>query len=297
MAAELTGLSIGGVSLLGFFEAGMNAFDHIETARAYGEDYQRFVLKAAVLRLRLARWANGIDLLSRAESVGTPEEANIAKLLLGNVASDIEKTGVFAKGDTVNDNSLPAVEDERQLTTIDELAKRVDSMAIRRHRKSTLGQKARWALRDHAKFKKLLENLNEHITELERLFPGHASLQDAEKRLAQEDATELVRASGNDIDDGASGETAVEVLVKATCDIDEQLMGGIEQAISHDGRRHVYNTVVNAEDTARVQMGDYVAPGQTATGTGHRYEGIMNSQGNAKVHMGDSFGGPQIFDM
>lgn len=51
---------IGGVGLLTLFDSCMNGFEYVDSAAAYGKDYQQAALRISLLQLRFSRWSKNV---------------------------------------------------------------------------------------------------------------------------------------------------------------------------------------------------------------------------------------------
>lgn len=276
--AEVAGLVIGGISMAALVDGCMKTFDRIESARTYGRDYQKAALRLSLLQLRLSRWVESVVETVHQQhliSIGTSQQAEQVKELLGDIGEAIERTGRFANRYDVDSSSPNPAQDEKEVATMETLTHRVKTMAIHRQRTSTFGQRTRWALRDQRKFKKLLESLTESISDLEVLFPPEqlSILAETQNQLAKKEASELVQPS--EVEEPDESKVVIAILEDATSDVDSTLRKAIESADqSKRVGRHNYGQI-NVTDTARIHVGDYVAPGQKATGAGHNY--VRNS--------------------
>ena len=283
--AEVAGLVIGGISMAALVDGCMRTFDRIESARTYGRDYQKAALRLSLLQLRLSRWVESvIDTVNQQQlvKIGTSQEAEQVKDLLGEIAEAIERTKRFA--DRYDDPTTPPAvsQDEKEIATMDSLAQNVKALAIHRQRHSSIGQKARWALRDQRKFKKLLESLTESISDLEALFPAARlpGIVEARDQLARKEASELIQPS--EFEEPGDPEIVVSILEDATTEVDDTLKKAVENA-EQNARpsRHKYGGI-NIADSVRIHVGDYVAPGMRATGAGHTY-GNLSATGTSRI--------------
>lgn len=295
---EVVGLVIGGVSLLTMFESGMNAFDHIETAKHYGGEYEKYSLKLALLHLRLGRWAKGVELASAVQAIGTPDEGEQAKELLAHILSEIQRTEAIAKRYNLKDKGTPPkTESDDKVDFIDSLVTKVSSLAIKRQKKSSITQKTRWALRDQSKFQKLLVDIDNDIKDLEDLFPTVVQTQVQE--LASVEAQELIGPSSvTETDDSsADATTRMALLAEGTEGIDNLLKSALEQTAPSRDKRVFSGNFLNS-DEAKVFIGTYVAPGNTASkaAADDEWNGNFWNKDKAKVHIGNKLGGTYVLD-
>ena len=296
--ATVAGLVIGGISMAALVDGCMRTFDRIESARTYGRDYQKAALKLSLLQLRLSRWVESIiEAVNQQHlvTIGTSQEAEQVKDLLGEIAESIERTKRFADRYDGPTTPPPVSQDEKEIATMDSLAQKVKTLALHRQRHSSFAQKTRWALRDQRRFKKLLDNLTESISELETLFPATRlpGVVEARDQLAKTEASELIQPSENE--EPGHAKIVVSILEDAATEVDDTLKKAVENADQNTRTgRHRYGGI-NVADSVRIQVGDYVAPGQRATGAGHLY-GNLTATGTSRVQYGDNFGGKSVFD-
>lgn len=298
--AEVAGLVIGGISMAALVDGCMRTFDRIESARTYGRDYQRAALRLGLLQLRLSRWRESVITAMyqhNVRTIGTSQDAGTVQDLLGDIIDDIERTEKFAERYNVADIAPGPSKENNELAAMESLSKRVQTLALHRQKSSTFGQKTRWALRDQRKFKKLLDSLSDSISSLETIFPAERlpGIVETQKQLALTEATKLIEPS--EIEEPDDDATLVAfVLEDAACDVDGTLKDAVKNASQKTRTgRHVFGDT-NFSDGARVQLGDYVAPGQRATGIGHTYGTMTAAGGSTRVHYGDNYGGRSVFD-
>jgi len=60
---EPISLTLSVLSVSGLFSAGLEAIDQFSAAKTYGEDYQLFVTKTNIERLRMVRWGQAVGLV------------------------------------------------------------------------------------------------------------------------------------------------------------------------------------------------------------------------------------------
>ena len=288
---RVAGLVIGGVALASLFETGMAAFDHIEEAKRYGGEYQKLVLKTSLLRLRLRRWADGVEFARTIQAFGSDFDGDDAKALLGHIARDIQDTERVARRYNFDEKALPASASDKKVDTLDYLATKVRAMAIRQQEHTSLAKKTRWALHDHGKFKELIESLDKHLTNLETLFTPEAKSKVLQ--VAKSQGEELIQASSVEEPSGNDA-TPIALLAEATEGIDDILKKALEKAAPAD-KQHIFSGEFLQSEEARVQIGDYVAAGHTAT-RNDKYSGRFDAKGKARALYGSNYGGKSVYD-
>lgn len=290
--AEVAGLVIGGVGLLGLVDSCINALDYVDAGRKYGKDYQKTALKISVLQLRLSRWKESVDIredvtgLSGRVQVATEEEAENVRELLGHIKADLKTAEETSQRYKLK--NAPPAEQGTEAATMETLSIRVRKMSLGRQNGSSFGQKTRWALHDKKKFGDLVSDLDGNINSLVTLFPAAMQKQ---TRLAKTELEEIIQPS--EIEEPVE---AAAILRETSEGIDAQLVAAIERAAAAaQGGINVNRSVV--EGQARVQYGDYIAPGERPGQ--HRANITVNdavARGNARAQFGNTFGGRYFLD-
>ena len=290
--AEVAGLVIGGVSLVALFETAMTAFDYIEVGATHGQAYNRHVLKERLLKLRLSRWERTVVTAVQASggySVGTPENGEEAKELLGYIATTIKETEAIAAKYKVKGTIEMAKPSEQE--NINMLVAKVKKLAIHQQSETSLTKKARWALRDERRFRTLLTNLESSVTDLEDLFPAEAFPGVVQKRekLTVDDVAELVQPS--EIEEPADGGPAASTLLQdAAMDIDKILQAAVKAAVEAAKKGQDLHSYYNfsVEEKARLEAGDYIQEGSKRDDSRNSY-GKFRLTGESKVRLGNTW--------
>jgi len=304
---ETAGLVIGGVGLAALFDTCMTTFEYIDAGRNYGKDYQKAVLKLAILELRLSRWGSTVqfqDDMVEALDTATKEQSAQVEALLGQIQMDLQDAEKASKRYT-----LPPAQDADRVdgsVKLEKLTEKFRRIALQRQKKSSLMKKGRWALRDKKKLATLIEDIKSGVESLEGLFPGDApdlaqQLQAARRNIAVDDTEQLVQPI--EIEEAEQPqeptETVVTVLQEATLDVDYLLHNAINIAAKHvtSGDKFKGLTI---DGKARVEFGRFIASGYTgpapAEKTQNRSFDNVKITGDARVRFDDSYGGPGVFD-
>ncbi|KAK5739284.1 hypothetical protein LTR17_005390 [Elasticomyces elasticus] len=298
--AEVAGLIVGGLGLAALFDSCLQAFEHVEAAKNYGAQYQRLMLRLSILQLRLARWGATVRLVdgeseqlsSYGFSVSSQAEAETVRRLLGEIFGSLEDARTasqpYTPAPTLVDNRFVAT--NRATASITAMMQMTRTLARRRQKQSTTLQKARWALHDESKLRRLVQDLTGLIADLVELFPA---TQSAQKELALVDAVELVRWPYAADANTESAESQVNLLVESASAVDPLLDRAVSDAAKND-HRHAFNKVEAIGD-ARVHDGDFVSEGASVVGYGHDYNGVLVS-GRARMLNGNRYGGKSVLD-
>ena len=280
--AEVAGLVIGGVSLAGLFTACVDCFEYVQLGRQFGKDYQRSLLKLDILKLKLSRWADAVnETQGRYKvSVGSDKESQKVQEILGEIIS------IFADAEQVSKRYQTKARPDELVVhnsstdlepTLLSMHNQMQARVLKRQRRSTFAQKAGWALYDKKHFGRLIEDVTSFVDSLLELFPV---IGEQQKQLSVEDAEQMKE------------EPALEALEDAATDVDELLRSSVQQVLASQGS-HAFRGNAATEE-ARVQYGDQIAVGATATGAGHRYDDNKAS-GKARVQYGNIYGGRGVF--
>jgi len=287
---EIAGVVIGGVSLATLFEVCMKCFDYIDTGRQYGKDYQRFALSMRSLELRLSRWWD-IARLGAGEAHMSEDEKNLIKDLLGEIQSDLEDAQKRAH------KYKPTLTDDGSIW-LETLANRFQRQANIRQRRTPLGKVVRWALRDQMKCRRLIENTDNAVGQLEGVLPQTAPGSQLTHQAAVEDAQQLIQPTETEEPAAANATPVVENLRDAT-ENDRVLQQVLEivakQASSGDEIRNIFTS-----GKARVELDDFVASGYTGPAPAERQHRRVlqdvNTSGEGRLRVGKTYGGKGVFD-
>ncbi len=290
--AEPVGLAFGAASLVTVFDTAMSTFERIQTAREYGKEYQQLAFQTSLLRLRLSRCAQGVELLEMRSRVDDATELETVQNLLVNIQEGIQDTEKFAKRYKTTDTAPPPPTDDKELATMQALIERTSKLAVNRQKQTSLTRKTRWALRDRDRFKGLIKDLNGNVTQLENLFPAD---QKRRLQLVKSDAEQLIQATEvEEVDDRSNAETNMTILAEVATVVDSALKEALQKVLdqstaTHDVRRHIFKATVTATEHAKIEIGDYVEMGSQVIGYGIDFGGQMNASGNAQVRYGTTY--------
>lgn len=227
---EPAGLAVGVVALAGLFNNAVDCFEYVQLGRSFGTNFQTSLLKLDNARLRLSRWGAAVGLsgdLGDARSLQgatvNKEDISIAERTLGQILklfADAEgisaKYKRFARPD---DSTLGALEVHADMDAVGQsLHEKMRKLCIKRQNRSTLKQKAKWALYEEEHFKKLIDNIKELVDALSELFPA---VRQEQLKLCEIEVSEIgkenlsalfdiVRSQDKDL------EAAISAAMKAT---------------------------------------------------------------------------------
>lgn len=275
--AETAGLVIGAVSLTAIFTACVDCFEYIQLGRNFGKDYQRSLLKLDITKLRLSRWADAVN-ESHSQCqvpVGTPAEAQKVEEILGEIMTcfaDAQKISQRFKTKSKDSTELQVYDANMDLEpSLRMMHDKMRGLALRRQRRSSVRQKAAWALYEKKYFDRLISDVAELVEGLIKLFPA---TQQRQSELIVEEVQEI------------ESQPAFTEIKSAAEDVDSLLVSSVQQALTAQGSHNFTGNTVT--DEADAQYGDQYAQGAQHTGPGHSFVGNMAS-GKAKAQYGNKY--------
>lgn len=234
-------------------------------------------MKLDIAKLRLSRWADAVDESRNQHQVATrtPADARKVEALLGEIVAcfaDAERVSQRFQSNHDNASELQVFEAGTDLElSLRTMHDKMRDLALRRQRRSTVRQKAAWALYERKHFDRLLSDVGELIEGLVQLFPA---TQQRQSELVVEEVQEL------------EAQPAFAEVEAAADGVDDLLTSSIQQALAAQGSHSFANNTVT--DEADAQYGDQHAQGAQGTGPGHTYSGNMASK-KAKAHYGNRY--------
>lgn len=305
--AEVAGLVIGGIGLAATFDTAVNAFDRVETGKAYGRDYQEASLSIATLQLRLVRWRNTVKIVDDAslERSGLPvasaEAAEVLGGLLGSIARNFSDAEQVARLHKPKAGSIEPRTPATGSAMIDELEKKVRDLTLQRQKGSSFKQKVRWVFKDQKRFDNIVRTLRDQVTDVEELFPAdeYQAQQNALVKYAQDDAKQLTEAptviQPSEVEEP---EDAALSLLKAAELVDPQLKEALDN-IAKSKTGHIHGKLTMTDNAKALEgllvTSDYNGPTNITDGHTHTY-GDTTMSGNARITRGTQLGGKGVFD-
>jgi Prion-inhibition and propagation len=197
---EPAGLTVGVVALAGLFNNAVDCFEYIQLGRNFGKDFQTSLLKLDNARLRLSRWGeaarlNGdvADVQSLELTALSPEDIPKAEGLLGHILdlfTDAEKvSGNFKSQAVTGDSGLMVLDVHADLDAAHRtLHDQMRGLSIRRQNKTSLQQKAKWALYEKKHLERLISDVIELVNDLVETFPA---IQQAQRELCKIEVSDI----------------------------------------------------------------------------------------------------------
>jgi hypothetical protein len=227
---EPAGLAVGVIALAGLFNNAVDCFKYVQLGRSFGTNFQTSLLKLDNARLRISRWGAAVGLSGDLEDARSlqgatvnKEDVLIAERTLGQILklfADAEgisaKYKRFARPD---DLTLSALKVHADMDAVGQsLHKKMRKLCIKRQNRSTLYQKAKWALYKEEHFKKLIENIKDLVNALSKLFPD---VRQEQLKLCEIKVSEIGKENLSAIIDIVQSqdkdlEAAISAAIKAT---------------------------------------------------------------------------------
>ncbi|KAE8442729.1 hypothetical protein EG329_002920 [Mollisiaceae sp. DMI_Dod_QoI] len=202
--AEAAGLTLGVVALASLFNNAVECFEFIQLGRSFGKNFQTSQLKLDNARLRLSRWGFSLGLNDTIQNVqsleqrfGSRQNIDHAEALLGQTlelfadAEGVSKK--YKSGRNVKDGSLAVFNPHTDLDPTNiYLHNKMRQLSIERQNRTSLQRKAKWALYEEKRFRRLIEDVTELVNDLVELFPASQAIQQqlCEKEVSIIGATE-----------------------------------------------------------------------------------------------------------
>ena len=164
------------------------------------------------------------------------------------------------------------------------LHNRLQGLAHRRQKHTSLIKKTVWALYDGKTFEKLVEQITNLVDELEKLFPVEATC----RRLVELEIEEI------------EDEQSLIALKDAAESTDEALSDVVVQRMEKITGMN-YAKDVKTEDGAKVRIGNEYGDtvfirGIAVTTQSTNIAGTVVAKGESKIHIGESIGGRGLLD-
>ncbi|OCK91498.1 uncharacterized protein K441DRAFT_664799 [Cenococcum geophilum 1.58] len=225
--AEAAGLAASVIALAGLFNNTVECFEFIQLGRNFGKNFQTSQLKLDNARLRLSRWGCSLglndniqDVQSLQDCFGSRQNIDQADALLGQILDLFgEAEGISDKYKSrikADDDSLAICNPQTDLEpAIADLHNTMRQLSIERQNRTGLRQKAKWALYEEKRFRRLIEDVIELVNDLVELFPASRALQ---QQLCE---TEVSTVGANE---------GISVLQEIAAEQDKALEGALAKA-------------------------------------------------------------------
>lgn len=281
--AEVFGVVAGAVGIASAFTACVDCFEYIRIGRDFDQDFTTSMLILSSTRLRLTRWGIAVNVVSDPR-LGSPsastEDLMFAKDILFQILH------LFKKSQMASQKYLGPSADTNAYFSSDlgepalSLYRRIQSIGTnRRQKKPSILKATRWALGDHSKFKKFIDDITKLIESLETCFPPPPT----SSSFAHLAATEI---------SGIKDYNELALLENSSREISDKFL---EAAVIEKRTGHSY-TDLSLSHGSQAQAGDIILQGWQAGAVGgsHTYQGIHLTAGG-KALLGNQYGGTKGF--
>jgi len=284
--AEIFGAVASALSVAALFKNCVDCFEYIQLGRNFGQEYEKCQLKLDIVRLRLGRWGEAVNIDDARFATDTPTDqtAELAKSILEQIFilfQSAQKTSKRYEA-TAKSDTLVLLEDHNMASLARRLHNRLQDLGHQRQGQTSLVRKASWALYDGKKFEKLIDDIKDFIDDLENLIPVEAVC----RGLAELEIEE--------VDD----EPTLQLLGDVAGGIDMALLKAVKDKVDRISTRN-YAKDINTEDCAKVRLGDEVSEAVRDMlirhGTTNTAE-TVTARGDSRVHIGNKFGGKGVLD-
>jgi hypothetical protein len=248
--AETAGLVVGVVALAGLFNNTVECFEFVQLGRTFGKSFQTSQLKLDNARLRLSRWGKSLsldedvrDTVSLQGRFGSEANAKHAGALLGQIVELFaEAEGVsnrYTSRTEPHDSSLVVYDPQTDMDpAMAKLHQKMRRLAIERQDRSGVRQRAKWALYQEKHFRRLIEDINELVNDLDDLFPA-----------AQQPQRDLCDIEVSTIGEGEG----ISILREIAAAQDKLLEQAITKATENGGKSH--HIVFSGSGNTGLQLG------------------------------------------
>ncbi|EOA91947.1 uncharacterized protein SETTUDRAFT_162498 [Exserohilum turcica Et28A] len=232
---EPAGLAVGILGLAGVFSNAVDCFEYVQLGRNFSTNFQTSLLKLDNARLRLSRWGEALGVNGNYGAIQTlqqttfPEEdVKRADELLGQILhlfDEAQKASEQYKRKNKSDGSSLAVLDvQAEMDSAGQsLHEKMRSLCIKRQKKTSLKQKAKWVLYEEKYLNRLVEDIVSLVDDLTELFP---TVQQEQQKLCEAEVSELAKSEGSN--------ESLELLLEIVQSQDKDLKAALAAAMKPD---------------------------------------------------------------
>lgn len=286
---EIFGAVASALNVAALFNNCVDCFEYVQLARQFGQDYERCQLKVDIIRTRLSRWGQAVaineDPRFAATSPADPLAQQVRSVLeeIGLLFESLRKASRrYEQGAKAQD--LVLFQSGDMQPPYNHLHGHLARAVQERQNTTSLLKKAAWALYDGKKFERLIEQMKDFVTDLEKICPAEA----VRDRLVQLEI------------EGVVEEPALTALSEAASGVDSALADAAAQKAEQIAARNQTGQI-RTQDKARVRVGDEFAEpvlgrGMPIANQARNTTGDVDAKGESRIHVGNKYGGRGIFD-
>lgn len=197
------GLAVGVVGLAALFNNAVDCFKYVQIGRNLGVDFQTSLLKLDMAQLRLSRWGKAVGLADDVQKVrslhgvlGSEEDAKKAGEVLGHIVelfSRTEQASAKLKGQSGGPRAYDPQTDMDP--AVESLHEKMRHLCHGRQNRTSLREKAKWALYKEEHVRKLIAEVTDLVKDLTELFPASKA---AQQQICQDDARNILKTVPSD---------------------------------------------------------------------------------------------------
>ncbi|KAH8745766.1 small s protein [Hyaloscypha finlandica] len=281
--AEPFGIISGAIGIAAAFTTCVDIFEYVQLGRRFGKDYQTNQLRVTLLRLRLSRWGEAVNIYSDPQ-LGNPQatkaEIQAAKDTLLQILIHFEDSNkISAKFKIKADAGAIALPDDPTDFAVVAINNKMRDLAIKRQKGASFVKVTSWAIHHGAALKTLIGDISELINDLEALFPAL----EAQKQLAKKEIADV------------KDQQEMQALESASEGLDSLLHEAASEVSGHKYK----NIDIDGGKNANVMSGNFQAAdykGGAAKGASNLYDGVkIKGTEGLVVLSGDKLGGVDPF--
>jgi hypothetical protein len=277
--ADPFGITAGAIGIAAAFTACVDVFEYVHLGRRFGKDYQTNQLKLTLLRLRLSRWGEAVNIYSDPQlgnSTASKAEIQAAKDTLLQILVLFDDSNKISKKFKIRDDAGPAAPDDSGAdVAVLAVNNKMRDLATKRQKGTSLLKLASWSIHHGTAFKTLIDDISGLTDNLEALFP----VPESRKALAKEEVANV------------KDPQEVQALASAS----EGLDGVLHEEASKIAGHQYKNVEVEAGKDATIVDGNVFAKdwtGGAVSGASHSYTGIkVKATEGLRMVNGDKYGG------
>lgn len=205
--------SVSILSLVGVFDNAMTFFACVRVAKSFDSDLQTYTCRLKILQLRLSRWGKVVGLAKKIDDDNTLESTALDKQEVSTAKEVLEQIEALFKIAKKAHPDLIKAPDANDDTVFEML----DRMSICKPRKTSIVEKAKWAVYKKEDMSKLVEGLKELVSNLFELISGQT---DMITQLCNEEVSQL-------LEQGRLNASAISLLQEAAAALDTKLAEAI----------------------------------------------------------------------
>jgi hypothetical protein len=194
--------------LAGLFNNAVECFELVQLGRAFENNFQTSQLKLDIARLRLSRWGKSLGLDDNVQNrvslegpFSSVSNIQLAEKALGQIIelfADTERISIkYESATNPQDGSLAVYNPQIDLDpAIANLHEKLRQLAIERQNRSSIRQKAKWALYEKKYFRRLIANITELVDNLVELSPA---TQQSQRNLCDLEVSAIGEGEGRSV--------------------------------------------------------------------------------------------------